>query len=187
MRHIGIVNPCEYPRLRSCREQPIIILGCSRPPGLCERAEEEQLVLEDRTADTAAEVVQFYGIFFLWVCWIECGKGIVGPTVRVQRCISEVIEDASVKCIATAPRDKINLHAGLSETLIHIQLLSLYCHLLDAFQAWCNVRLGVSTKLHAARTADDTVDIVALVNRGETIPCASYVVLSSCVPWHELR
>src|SRR5437762_451860 len=123
MRHIGIVNPCEYPRLRSCREQPIIILGCSRPPGLCERAEEEQLVLEDRTADTAAEVVQFYGIFFLWVCWIECGKGIVGPTVRVQRCISEVIEAASVTCFDTAPRVIIMLNAILSDTCIDLVLV----------------------------------------------------------------
>ena len=135
-----------------------------RPPGFRKCAKDEQLILQDRTTNTAAEVVQLNRIFRLWICGINGSSSIVEPTVGVQRCVSEVIEYAPVKCIAAAARDKINLHAGLPEPLIHIELLSLYCHLLDAFQAWRHGRLGISTKLHPTRTADDTVNIVTLVD-----------------------
>ena len=66
--------------------------------------------------------------------------------------------------IAAAPGDEVNLHRGLAETLVQIELVGLHGHLPDIFQTSGHDRCGVPGELHAAGAADHAVDIVALVD-----------------------
>src|SRR5262249_25939408 len=125
------------------------------------------------------KIVKLDRILLLRIARIKVCRCVIEPTVGIQCRVPKILEHATVERVAATARYKVDLHARLPETLIHVELLSLDRHLLDAFQPWSHGRLGVPSEFHAAGTADDAVNIVSLINRRKSVPRAT--VLSAGV------
>src|SRR5581483_3019127 len=71
--------------------------------------EKEELVMQNRTADAATEVVQDLLV-------LAFSKSIVDPGVRIQPAVAKILIGRSMELVVAAARDEIDLGGSLPKT-----------------------------------------------------------------------